>query len=84
MQANGWFEIVSTSCWTAAPTQAPDCPHGVVQLGVITRSALANNGEPLAAKGVVLVTYNYRLGLFGFSRIRTDEGTGRMPQAIRR
>jgi para-nitrobenzyl esterase len=37
---------------------------GGFQIGASSQSAY--DGEPLAAQGVVLVTINYRLGIFGF------------------
>lgn len=56
--------------WTAAKTPAERRPVMVwIYGGGFTRGASsisAYDGENLAAKGVVLVTFNYRLGVFGF------------------
>jgi para-nitrobenzyl esterase len=56
--------------WTAAKSAADKRPVMVwIHGGAFTRgsgSTPTYNGETLAKKGVVLVTVNYRLGIFGF------------------
>lgn len=56
--------------WTAAKTASEKRPVMVwIHGGAFTRgsgSTPTYDGEKLAAKGVVLVTVNYRLGVFGF------------------
>ena len=56
--------------WTAAKSAKEKRPVMVwIHGGALTRGSGATpvyDGEALAAKGVVLVTLNYRLGLFGF------------------
>jgi para-nitrobenzyl esterase len=56
--------------WTAAKSANERRPVMVwIHGGALTRgsgSTLAYDGEALAKKGVVLVTINYRLGVFGF------------------
>jgi len=56
--------------WTAAKTNKERRPVMVwIHGGALTRGAGSiptYDGEALAKKGVVLVTVNYRLGLFGF------------------
>jgi para-nitrobenzyl esterase len=56
--------------WTAAKSASDKRPVMVwIHGGAFTRgsgSTPAYNGEMLAKKGVVLVTINYRLGIFGF------------------
>ena len=55
-------------------------------------SSKHNDGENLAKKGVVLVTFNYRLGPFGFfthpeltkSQVTTHRATRRWPTVLRR
>ena len=53
--------------WTAAQTASERRPVIVwSHPGGFTSGSGQYDGEPLAKKGVVLVTYNYRLGVFGF------------------
>jgi len=56
--------------WTRADRASARLPVMVWLYGGAYRegagSSPHNNGEPLAKKGVVLVTFNYRLGPFGF------------------
>jgi para-nitrobenzyl esterase len=56
--------------WTAAKTPSDKRPVMVwIHGGALTRGAGATpmyDGEQFAKKGVVLVTINYRLGIFGF------------------
>jgi para-nitrobenzyl esterase len=56
--------------WTAAPSPRAKQPVMVwIYGGAYTEGAGStphNQGDPLAAKGVVVVTFNYRLGAFGF------------------
>jgi para-nitrobenzyl esterase len=68
-------EPVSEDClylniWTAAKSASDKRPVMVwIHGGAFTRgsgSAPTYNGENLSKKGVVLVTVNYRLGIFGF------------------
>ncbi|HLX43002.1 MAG TPA: carboxylesterase family protein [Bryobacteraceae bacterium] len=68
-------EPVSEDClylnvWTAARSMQERRPVMVwIHGGALTRgsgSLAAYDGEELAKKGVVLVTINYRLGIFGF------------------
>ncbi len=68
-------EPISEDClylniWTAAKSPADKRPVMVwIHGGAYTRgsgSTPAYNGEHFAEKGVVLVTINYRLGIFGF------------------
>jgi para-nitrobenzyl esterase len=68
MQARGGSEdCLYVNVWTAAATANAALPVMVwSHPGGYTQGSGQSNGEPLAAKGVVLVTYNYRLGPFGF------------------
>jgi para-nitrobenzyl esterase len=68
MQARGGSEdCLYVNVWTAASTANAALPVMVwSHPGGYTQGSGQSNGEPLAAKGVVLVTYNYRLGPFGF------------------
>lgn len=75
MQGNGTAKDVSEDClylnvWTAATTATERRPVIVWTYGGSLRSGSGSqpdyDGEALARKGVVLVTYNYRLGMFGF------------------
>jgi para-nitrobenzyl esterase len=68
-------EPVSEDClflniWTGAKTQKENRPVMVwIHGGAFTRGSGSNpvyDGEEMARKGVVLVTINYRLGVFGF------------------
>jgi len=56
--------------WTAAKSASEKRPVIVWTYGGAFTSGAGSvpmyNGEALAAKGVVVVTYNYRLGVFGF------------------
>ncbi len=72
-----WFkpQPVSEDClylnlWTAAKSAQDHNPVMVwIHGGALTRGAGSldvYNGEELAKKGVVVVTINYRLGIFGF------------------
>ena len=58
--------------WTGAKSATERRPVIVWTYGggftVGAGSLAMYNGEALAKKGVVVVTYNYRLGVFGFSR----------------
>src|SRR5688572_18972708 len=75
MQGQGTARDVSEDClylnvWTAAPSAAERRPVIVWSYGGSLRSGAGSqpqyDGEALARKGVVFVTYNYRLGPFGF------------------
>ena len=71
----GDYEAKSEDClylnvWTPAKTAAEKLPVMVWIHGggfrVGSGTERLHHGEHLAAKGVVLVTFNYRLGVFGF------------------
>jgi para-nitrobenzyl esterase len=71
----GDYEAKSEDClylnaWTPAKTAADKLPVMVWIHGsgfrVGSGTERLHHGEHLAAKGVVLVTFNYRLGVFGF------------------
>src|SRR5688572_1801277 len=75
MQGQGAGPDVSEDClslnvWTAAASAAERRPVIVWSYGGSLRSGAGSqpqyDGEALARKGVVLITYNYRLGMFGF------------------
>jgi para-nitrobenzyl esterase len=75
MQGNGTSRDVSEDClylnvWTAASSPAERRPVIVWSYGGSLRSGSGSqpdyDGEALARKGVVFVTYNYRLGMLGF------------------
>lgn len=68
MQARGGSEdCLYVNVWTAAQTPNAALPVMVwSHPGGYTQGSGQSNGEPLATKGVVVVTYNYRLGPFGF------------------
>jgi para-nitrobenzyl esterase len=77
MQGRGGGDdaTVSEDClylnvWTAADSPAERRPVIIWSYGGSLRSGsgsqLQYDGEALARKGVVFVTYNYRLGMFGF------------------
>ena len=75
MQGQGSAADVSEDClylnvWTAAASAAERRPVIVWSYGGSLRSGAGSqsqyDGEALARKGVVLITYNYRLGMFGF------------------
>ncbi len=75
MQGNGTAKDVSEDClylnvWTAASSAAERRPVILWTYGGSLRSGSGSqpdyDGEALARKGVVFVTYNYRLGMFGF------------------
>src|SRR5688572_6689168 len=75
MQGNGSSKDVSEDClylnvWTAASSPTERRPVIVWTYGGSLRSGSGSqpdyDGEALARKGVVFVTYNYRLGMFGF------------------
>jgi para-nitrobenzyl esterase len=75
MQGQGSAPDVSEDClylnvWTAAASAAERRPVIVWSYGGSLRSGAGSqsqyDGEALARKGVVLITYNYRLGMFGF------------------
>ena len=63
-------DCLGLNVWTPARTASDKLPvmvwihGGGFQIGASSQSAY--DGEPLAAQGVVLVTINYRLGVFGF------------------
>src|SRR6516165_8042852 len=68
MQGRGGSEdCLYVNVWTAAPTPNAALPVMVwSHPGGYTQGSGQYDGEPLAKKGIVLVTYNYRLGPFGF------------------
>jgi para-nitrobenzyl esterase len=75
MQGQGSARDVSEDClylnvWTAAASASERRPVIVWSYGGSLRSGAgsqpAYDGEALARKGVVFITYNYRLGMFGF------------------
>ena len=68
MQARGGAEdCLYVNVWTAAPNANAALPVMVwSHPGGYTQGSGQSDGEPLAKKGVILVTYNYRLGPFGF------------------
>ena len=75
MQGQGAGPDVSEDClylnvWTAAASAAERRPVIVWSYGGSLRSGAGSqpqyDGEALAQKGAVLITYNYRLGMFGF------------------
>ena len=75
MQGQGTSRDVSEDClylnvWTAAATAAERRPVIVWSYGGSLRSGSGSqpqyDGEALARKGAVFITYNYRLGMFGF------------------
>jgi para-nitrobenzyl esterase len=75
MQGNGASKDVSEDClylnvWTGASSAAERRPVIVWSYGGSLRSGSGSqpdyDGEALARKGAVFVTYNYRLGMFGF------------------
>ncbi len=75
MQGQGASAEVSEDClhlnvWTAAASAAERRPVIVWSYGGSLRSGAGSqpqyDGEALARKGVVFITYNYRLGMFGF------------------
>jgi para-nitrobenzyl esterase len=75
MQGQGAGPDVSEDClslnvWTSAASAAERRPVIVWSYGGSLRSGAGSqpqyDGEALARKGVVLITYNYRLGMFGF------------------
>lgn len=65
-------DCLSLNVWTPAHSRADDLPvmvwiHGGAFIAGSSASYLGwTDPAPLAAQGVVLVTLNYRLGLFGF------------------
>jgi para-nitrobenzyl esterase len=63
-------DCLALNIWTAAKSASDKRPVMVwIHGGAFTRgsgSTPTYNGEALAKKGVVLVTINYRLGIFGF------------------
>lgn len=63
-------DCLSLNIWTAAKSTAEKRPVMVwIHGGALTRGAGSTptyDGENFAKKGVVLVTINYRLGIFGF------------------
>src|ERR1017187_9354176 len=63
-------DCLTLNVWTAAKARSDKRPVMVwIHGGAFTRgsgSTPTYDGERLAAKGVVLVTINYRLGVFGF------------------
>ena len=63
-------DCLSLNVWTAAKTASEKRPVMVwIHGGALTRGSGATptyDGEVFAKKGVVLVTINYRLGIFGF------------------
>src|SRR5690606_1716472 len=72
---NSWSEGVSEDCltlnvWTPAKRNSKDLPVLVYFYGggfvAGDASEPRYNGESMAKKGVVVVTVNYRLGVFGF------------------
>lgn len=75
MQGEGTGADVSEDClylnvWTAAASAAERRPVIVWSYGGSLRSGAGSqpqyDGEALARKGAVFITYNYRLGMFGF------------------
>ena len=65
-------DCLSVNVWSAAQTTSEKRPvmvwihGGGFQTGVPTPSSPTTDGSSLAADGVVLVSLNYRLGVFGF------------------
>jgi para-nitrobenzyl esterase len=63
-------DCLSVNIWTAAPSASAKLPVMVWSYGGAftggAGSLPAYDGEALAKKGVVFVTYNYRVGPFGF------------------
>jgi para-nitrobenzyl esterase len=63
-------DCLGLNVWTPARAPSDKLPvmvwihGGGFQIGASSQSAY--DGEPLAAQGVLLVTINYRLGIFGF------------------
>jgi para-nitrobenzyl esterase len=63
-------DCLGLNVWTPARAGGPKLPvmvwihGGGFQLGASAQSVY--DGEPLAAQGVVLVSLNYRMGIFGF------------------
>jgi len=63
-------DCLALNVWTAAPSAAERRPvlvyvHGGAYTGG-SGEVRVYDGEALAARGVIVVTFNYRLGVFGF------------------